>query len=35
VAAKEMVYLAEEGLKTEGQCFDHAWQVNFLFNIFC
>ena len=26
-AAKEMVYLAEEGLKTEGRCFDHAWQV--------
>lgn len=25
-AAKEMVYLAEEGLKTEGRCFDHAWQ---------
>lgn len=26
-AAKEMVYLAEEGLKTEGRTFDHAWQV--------
>lgn len=26
-AAKEMVYLAEEGLRTEGRCFDHAWQV--------
>ncbi|XP_054015832.1 uncharacterized protein LOC128896482 isoform X2 [Hylaeus anthracinus] len=25
-AAKEMVYLAEEGLRTEGRCFDHAWQ---------
>ncbi|KAL0268374.1 UNVERIFIED_CONTAM: hypothetical protein PYX00_010343 [Menopon gallinae] len=25
-AAKEMVYLAEEGLKTEGRTFDHAWQ---------
>ena len=22
-----MVYLAEEGLRTEGRCFDHAWQV--------
>lgn len=26
-AAKEMVYLAEEGLKAEGRTFDHAWQV--------
>lgn len=26
-AAKEMVFLAEEGLKTEGTTFDHAWQV--------
>ncbi|XP_034950267.1 uncharacterized protein [Chelonus insularis] len=25
-AAKEMVYLAEEGLRMEGRCFDHAWQ---------
>lgn len=25
-AAKEMVYLAEEGLKKEGRCFDPAWQ---------
>ncbi|XP_042907820.2 SH3 domain-binding protein 5-like [Parasteatoda tepidariorum] len=25
-AAKEMVYLAEEGLKKEGGCFDPAWQ---------
>ncbi|XP_071452182.1 neurofilament light polypeptide-like [Hetaerina americana] len=25
-AAKEMVYLAEEGLKAEGRTFDHAWQ---------
>ncbi|XP_015602648.1 guanine nucleotide exchange factor rei-2 isoform X3 [Cephus cinctus] len=25
-AAKEMVYLAEDGLRTEGRCFDHAWQ---------
>jgi hypothetical protein len=25
-AAKEMVYLAEEGLSTEGRTFDHAWQ---------
>lgn len=25
-AAKEMVFLAEEGLKTEGRTFDHAWQ---------
>ncbi|XP_075219224.1 uncharacterized protein LOC142323464 [Lycorma delicatula] len=25
-AAKEMVYLAEEGLCTEGRTFDHAWQ---------
>ncbi|KAG7210101.1 hypothetical protein KM043_011668 [Ampulex compressa] len=25
-AAKEMVYLAEEGLRTEGRSFDHAWQ---------
>lgn len=25
-AAKEMVYLAEDGLKTEGRCFDHAFQ---------
>ena len=25
-AAKEMVGIAEEGLKTEGRCFDHAWQ---------
>lgn len=24
-----MVYLAEEGLRTEGRCFDHAWQVIF------
>lgn len=29
-AAKEMVYLAEEGLRTEGRCFDHAWQVIFI-----
>lgn len=28
-ASKEMVYLAEEGLKAEGRCFDHAWQVNY------
>lgn len=26
VAAKEMVALAEEGLRTEGRIFDHAWQ---------
>ncbi|KAF4531698.1 hypothetical protein B566_EDAN012515 [Ephemera danica] len=25
-AAKEMVFLAEEGLKAEGRTFDHAWQ---------
>ncbi|XP_054279862.1 SH3 domain-binding protein 5-like isoform X2 [Macrosteles quadrilineatus] len=25
-AAKEMVYLAEEGLNAEGRTFDHAWQ---------
>ncbi|XP_015115818.1 uncharacterized protein LOC107040303 isoform X2 [Diachasma alloeum] len=25
-AAKEMVYLAEEGLRMEGRSFDHAWQ---------
>ncbi|GLH00054.1 SH3 domain-binding protein 5 homolog [Gryllus bimaculatus] len=25
-AAKEMVYLAEEGLAAEGRTFDHAWQ---------
>lgn len=25
-AAKEMVFLAEEGLCTEGRTFDHAWQ---------
>ncbi|XP_054708740.1 SH3 domain-binding protein 5-like isoform X2 [Uloborus diversus] len=25
-AAKEMVFLAEEGLKKEGRCFDPAWQ---------
>lgn len=25
-AAKEMVYLAEEGLTAEGRTFDHAWQ---------
>ncbi|XP_065341852.1 SH3 domain-binding protein 5-like isoform X2 [Cloeon dipterum] len=25
-AAKEMVFLAEEGLKPEGRTFDHAWQ---------
>lgn len=25
-AAKEMVYLAEEGLCAEGRTFDHAWQ---------
>ena len=33
-AAKEMVYLAEEGLKTEGRCFDHAWQVQHNYRIF-
>ncbi|XP_012259305.2 uncharacterized protein LOC105687914 isoform X1 [Athalia rosae] len=25
-AAKETLHLAEEGLRTEGRCFDHAWQ---------
>jgi len=25
-AAKEMVFLAEEGLRAEGRTFDHAWQ---------
>lgn len=36
-AAKEMVYLAEEGLKAEGRTFDHAWQVLekfFMLNMF-
>lgn len=28
-AAKEMVFLAEEGLKAEGRTFDHAWQASF------
>lgn len=34
-AAKEMVYLAEEGLKTEGRTFDHAWQVCKNMNLDC